>query len=159
MTPFCPTSDNLPSLYTSYLPYKVQHVILTTTQRILEECCFDFTRKWVPSILQEHGWDCAAAVELTKWTRILAMRSAKLPMQALELKRSSFNEILFSTNRLRHTAVHRLPTAARGIDQLIQSALRLTETLHDSPRGRGFLFVPGETTAGWVLHCPRPALI
>jgi len=55
-------------------------------------------------------------------------------MQALDLKESSLNVALFSTNKLRHTAVHRLPTTARGIDQLIRSALRLTETLHDPLR-------------------------
>jgi hypothetical protein len=124
----------MPSLYPSYFPYKVQHIILTTTQRILEECCFDFARKWVPSTLQEHGWDCAAAVELTKWTRILVKHSTKLPMQTLDLKGSSFNEVLIATNKLRHTAVHRLPTTARGVHQLIQSALRLTETLNDPLR-------------------------
>ena len=123
-------SGNLPSLYPSYLPYKVQHVILTTTQRILEECCYDFARNWLPSILQEHGWDCAAAVELTEWTRILAKRSAKLPMQALELKGSSFNEILSSATKMRHTAVHRLPTTTRSIGQFIESAMRLAEALH-----------------------------
>jgi hypothetical protein len=55
-------------------------------------------------------------------------------MQTLDLKGSSFNEVLIATNKLRHTAVHRLPTTARGVHQLIQSALRLTETLNDPLR-------------------------
>lgn len=42
-------ADNLatravPSLYPVNFPYKAQHFILTTTQRLLEECCFDFTQ-------------------------------------------------------------------------------------------------------------------
>ena len=129
-----PSADDVPSLYPSYLPYKVQHLILTTAQRVLEECCFGFAEKWLPSILRDHGWDCPAAVELTKWTRILARRSAQLPVDALKLKGPSLNEVLFSTNKLRHTAVHRLPTTARGIDQLIQSAMKLAETLSDPLR-------------------------
>src|SRR5215469_4868795 len=119
----------MPSLYPSYLPYHVQHLILTTAQRVLEECCFRFTKRWLPSILKYHGWDCAEAVELTKWTRILAKRSAStnLPMHALKLSGSTLQDILFATNKLRHTAVHRLPTSARGIGQLIQSAVKLAE--------------------------------
>jgi hypothetical protein len=38
-------------------------------------------------------------------------------------------EVFFSTNVLRHTAVHRLPTTARGIHKMIQSASRLAQTL------------------------------
>lgn len=84
-------------------------------------------------MLKYHGWDCAEAVELTKWTRILAKRSAStnLPMHALKLSGSTLQDILFATNKLRHTAVHRLPTSARGIGQLIQSAVKLAEALQD----------------------------
>ena len=43
-------------------------------------------------------------------------------------------EVFFSTNVLRLTAVHRLPTTARGIHKMIQSALRLAQTLGDHSR-------------------------
>ncbi|KAF2467964.1 uncharacterized protein BDR25DRAFT_233446, partial [Lindgomyces ingoldianus] len=127
-------NDSPLSLYPSYLPYSTQHTVLTTTQRILEECCFDFVKRWLPSILQDNGWDCAAAVELTKWTRILDKHSETLPNHALAVSGGSFHDILFSTHKLRHSAVHRLPTAARGLNQLIDSALRLTEALQDHLR-------------------------
>ncbi|KAF1979850.1 hypothetical protein BU23DRAFT_637267 [Bimuria novae-zelandiae CBS 107.79] len=124
----------IPSLYPSYLPYTIQHIILTTAQRILEECCFDFAKRWLPSIFQNNGWDCAAAAELTKWTRVLAKHSAKLPQYVFASSGFPLNEILFSTHKLRHSAVHRLPTTARGVSQLVESALRLTETLQDHLR-------------------------
>ncbi|PVH91099.1 hypothetical protein DM02DRAFT_706881 [Periconia macrospinosa] len=57
--PVQPVSDDLPSLYPSSIPYMAQHIILTTTQRILEECCFDFVKRWQPSIVLSKGWDCA----------------------------------------------------------------------------------------------------
>lgn len=85
-------------------------------------------------MLQEKGWECAAAVELTKWSRILAKHSEKLPKNVLALNSPPLNEVLFSTHKLRHSAVHRLPTTARGVNQLIESALRLTETLQDHVR-------------------------
>lgn len=85
-------------------------------------------------MLQDKGWDCAAAAELTKWTRILYNRSSELPQSALASSGSSLNKILMSTDTLRHSAVHRLPTTARGVSELIESALRLTETLQDYQR-------------------------
>ena len=69
----------------------------------------------------------------------MAKHSTKLLTQALELKGSSFNEILFSISKLRYTAVYRLLITARGIDQLIQSALRLTEMLNDFLRAARLL--------------------
>ena len=122
---------HIPSLYPSYLPFRVQHVILSTAQRVLEECCFDFAKKWFPSTLERRGWDCAAAVELTKWTRVLAKYSSSLPAHAFNVNGPSLNEVMFATSRIRHTAVHRLPTTARGVDGLIQSAMKMTEALQD----------------------------
>ncbi|KAH9213623.1 hypothetical protein DL95DRAFT_447010 [Leptodontidium sp. 2 PMI_412] len=123
------------SLYPSYLPYRTQHLILTVAQRQLEECCFDFATKWLPSLLEDHKWDCAEAAELTKWTRTLAKRCDKLPASALDnCSEAPPKEVFFSTNVLRHTAVHRLPTTARGIQKMIQSASRLAQTLGDQSR-------------------------
>lgn len=107
---------------------------MATVQRILEECCFDFTKKWLPSVVGGGGWDCAESVELTKWTRILAKRSGKLPAHAFAIHGSELHDILLSTHRLRHTAVHRLPTTARGISKLIEAAKKCTEALQDSIR-------------------------
>jgi DNA polymerase kappa len=126
--------EDIPSLYPSYLPYTVQHAILNTAQRVLEECCFEFAQQWLPSVLRSRQWDCAVAVELTKWTRILSKSSAELPADALKLRGSELTEILFTTNKLRHTAVHRLPTTARGIDAFLQAASKLAEALQDSLR-------------------------
>ena len=118
----------------SFVPPISGAAILMNVQRLLEECCFDFAKKRLPLVLQSHGWECASAVEVTKWTRILAKHTAKLPTDALKLSGAPFNDILSSMRKLRHTAVHRLPTTARGIEQLIQSALALTEALHDPVR-------------------------
>jgi hypothetical protein len=48
----------------TYLPSRLQHLILTQTQRLLEECCYNFAEKWFPSMLA-NGWDAPEAVELT----------------------------------------------------------------------------------------------
>jgi hypothetical protein len=125
----------VPSLYPVNFPYKAQHFILTTTQRLLEECCFDFTTTWLPSKLQENGWDCPEAVELTKWTKFLTKNYDLLPKESLDLgKDTTIKQVLLSTHNLRHSAVHRLPTSARGINQMVKSAARLAKTLCDPLR-------------------------
>ncbi|GKT44873.1 uncharacterized protein ColSpa_05054 [Colletotrichum spaethianum] len=121
----------VPSLYPSYLTYSTQHAILTNAQKALEECCFDFASRWFPDAIQQKGWDCASAVELTKWSSIFNKQMSRLPSHAIAPLSAPVTEVLFSTHELRHTAVHRLPTPARGISQMLKAALKLAETLQD----------------------------
>ncbi|OHE97565.1 hypothetical protein CORC01_07180 [Colletotrichum orchidophilum] len=129
-----PPYPGVPSLYPSYIPYNTQHTILTTTQRILEECCFDFANKWIPHVLQDRGWDCASAVELTKWTNVFKRVGPKLPANATTPAGTSIKEVLVRTHQLRHTAVHRLPTTARGVSQHLRAALKVAKCLQDVSR-------------------------
>jgi hypothetical protein len=85
--------------------------------------------------LEENKWDCAEAVELTKWTRTLPKRCEKLPASAIDNgSEAPLKEVFFSTNVLRHTAVHRLSTTAREVHKMVQSASRLAQTLGDHSR-------------------------
>jgi hypothetical protein len=90
-------------------------------------------------LLEEKKWNCPEAAELTKWTRILARLAEqganKLPSHAINNDSSvPLAKVLFSTASLRHSAVHRLPTSARGIDQMIQAASKFAKTLRDPLR-------------------------
>jgi len=120
--------------YSCDISYKVQHEILVAAQSILEKCCYEFARQWFPSMLQNAGWDCAEAVELTKWTQIIMKHSQRLPSHAFEAGMTLSGDLLTFVHLLRHTAVHRLRTTARGVSQLIQYALKFTKTLKDSSR-------------------------
>ncbi|KUL81336.1 hypothetical protein ZTR_10421 [Talaromyces verruculosus] len=126
------------SLYPIFFPYRAQHAILSKVQSALEDCCFEFVRKWQPAILEDRAWDCAAAVELTKWTRLLAKKAEKFPQHAFKIGNVPLNEILFATHKIRHTAVHRLPTTCLGVGALVESAVILAETLQDSLRTAKF---------------------
>ncbi|KAH8892394.1 hypothetical protein GQ53DRAFT_861628 [Thozetella sp. PMI_491] len=121
-------SLKLPSLYPSYFFYGTQHSILTKTQRVLEECCFEFATKNMPAVLERQKWDCAAAVELTQWTNVFT------ESKMTEFRTHEGKEVLRKVSRLRHTAVHRLPTTARGVCELLEFALRLTQYLQDDVR-------------------------
>ncbi|OTB00697.1 hypothetical protein M426DRAFT_65441 [Hypoxylon sp. CI-4A] len=125
----------LPSLYPTYIPYKAQHVILNEAQRMLEETCFEFAQKWLPAVLVEKGWDCASSVELTKWTRLLTTKADVIPSEAFHLTgMPPLAELLAATSKLRHSAVHRLWTTARGIQDLVKSAVALAVILGDHKR-------------------------
>ncbi|KAK1996816.1 hypothetical protein LX36DRAFT_722330 [Colletotrichum falcatum] len=125
---------NVPLIYPSHLPYGTQHAILTTAQRVLEECCFDFADRRFPNVLRKQGWDCALAVELTKWDKILARGISQLPSDSTTLSVFSIKDLLAPTRQLRHTAVHRLPATASGVREMLRAALRLTEALQDHTR-------------------------
>jgi hypothetical protein len=51
----------------TYLLSRLQHLILTQTQRLIEECRYNLAEKWFQSLLEANGWDVPEAVELTKW--------------------------------------------------------------------------------------------
>ena len=124
----------MPSRYPSYFPYNAQHSVLSGIQQALEECCFDFTKKWLPSEVENHEWDCAAAMELTEWTKCLAKWSPQLPDGSLQLRGSQLNTLLSTIRQIRHTAVHRLPITARSVNLLVLAAKRLAEALQDTLR-------------------------
>ncbi|KAL8939705.1 MAG: hypothetical protein Q9216_003219 [Gyalolechia sp. 2 TL-2023] len=127
-------SAGIPSLYPVQFPFRVQYSILARSQRLLEECCYDFTQKYAPDVLVEKRWDCAEAIELNKWTFAMMKKHGKLPAGAFKESSSGIHKILFAVNRLRHSAVHRLRISAKGILQIIHDAVRFAETLSDSAR-------------------------
>ena len=125
--------SSTPSLFPSNVPYQAQHALLVTTQNILEKCCYGFAKKWFPLELEATGLNCAEALELTKWTRIILKHSKWLPREAFAVEGSfSLEEILASVQPLRHTAVHRLRSTARGVHKLMRDSVTFAEALRDS---------------------------
>ena len=130
------------SLYPVYIPYKIQHLVLTRAQQILEECCYNFTTQWLPELLEQRRWDCKEAIELNKWTHAAMKRLDKLPLSLSSAFANdsalSLANVLVSVNKLRHSAVHRLPTTAKGILEMIHSATRFASVLRDTTREQQF---------------------
>ena len=124
----------MPSLYPVQFPFRVQYSILTRTQKLLEEYCYDFTQKYAPNLLTNKNWDCAEAIELNKWTLTFIKRYGKLPAGAFQKPNSSIQKVLLTVNKLRHSAVHRLRISAKGIVQMVDAAVKFAETLSDSVR-------------------------
>lgn len=125
----------IPSLYPLYIPYKIQHLVLTRTQHLLEECCYNFTAQWMPELHEQRNWDCPEAIELNTWTYAVVERLGKFPancFEAFDNPKMPLDDVLISINKLRHSAVHRLPTTAKGISELIRSAVRFATVLRDT---------------------------
>lgn len=130
-----PARDSSPTLFPVYLSYAVQHKLLNAVQRLLEECCYDFARTWVPSVIQEHGWDCAEAVEIGRWSEVLPPKFAYMNADATSLEsRDDLLDALRAISPLRHAAVHRLPTYGKGLEEMLEKALHLVQVLHDDSR-------------------------
>jgi hypothetical protein len=124
-----------PFLYISYFSYKVQHLILTNAQHLFIKKKKFFAIKSLPSLFENNRWDCAEAVKLTKWTRILAKRYDKFLIETIDNKFGlPFNEIFFSTNKFRYSAVYRFLINIKEFQQIIISVLRFAETIRDSIR-------------------------
>lgn len=109
--------------------------MLNFVQRLLEDCCYDFTAHWIPNLLTEKFWDCAQAVELGQWVQLLPQQFAKIQEDATTAQAAqALRTTLEATVRIRHAAVHRLPTNAHEVGRMIVKALDLTRALKDVSR-------------------------
>jgi hypothetical protein len=121
------------TLRPSVFPYEVQHYILSSSQQILEESCFQFMKRWLPSLLEKRGWTCATAVELTKWVRVIQKHLEILPKGCMNTEQKKcFKKTLTYITRLRHTAVHRLHLTSAELLKQVHSAYMLAEVLQDT---------------------------
>ena len=112
----------------------MQHKLLNAVQRLLEESCYDWAVKWLPTLLIERKWDCAEAVELGNWAETLPPRFQHISNSATSLESGhALKYALVTTHPLRHAAVHRLPTSAKGIQKMLDNALYLIKALYDTP--------------------------
>ncbi|KAL9131093.1 MAG: hypothetical protein Q9175_006854 [Cornicularia normoerica] len=122
-------------LHPVYLPFKTQHRILVSVQSLLEECCLEFGNTWVPDLMEARKWKEAESLELTEWTKRFLKYAKSLPPSAIKpVPGKSIAEVLFGTSTLRHSAVHRLPTSAAGILNMLSAAITFAEALDDSKR-------------------------
>jgi hypothetical protein len=124
-------------LRSTELPFRTQHIILPSAQRILEECCFEFAVKWAPDVLARNQWDCPEAVELNKITAALIDVCQQLPDGAVFPSLSvPLKQILRGTDDIRHSAVHRIRQTAQAVEKMIDVACQLAQALQDEQRLR-----------------------
>lgn len=112
--------------------YKCQHHVLAIVQQILEDACFNFTQTWLPAVLVENSWTCAAAIELTKWLNVMLKYLDTLPEDCIDLAGCNmFKTIRPCLAHLRHSVVHRLPLEPGRVLEMVDAALTLAKILRD----------------------------
>jgi hypothetical protein len=128
------TSTSL-GLTTVGFPFEAQHRVLLRVQQLLEEACFRFMEMWLPSMLAQHEWTCAAAIELTKSLTVIKTNLDILPADCMDAPTQTlFIEIAPHVAQLRHAAVHRLHLKHDEFLQRINCAHKLAGILHDLER-------------------------
>ncbi|KAL8655151.1 MAG: hypothetical protein Q9210_001061 [Variospora velana] len=94
-----------------------------------------FGNTWVPDLMEAHNWKEAESIELTQWIKRFSKHAKSLPLSAFDrVSGKGIAEVLFGTSNLRHSAVHRLPTSAAGILNMLSAAINFAEALKDSKR-------------------------
>lgn len=88
-----PSLTIIPTLHPVRLPYKAQHVVLFEVQMLLEECFYDFARKWLPALLEKQKCDCAIAIELTEWSHLIRKQAGKVCTISMSLFKQIYPHI------------------------------------------------------------------
>ncbi len=130
-------AHSIPRLHPVYLPFKTKHRALVLVQSLLEESCLEFGNTWVPDLMEAQKWHEAESIELTEWTKRFLKYAKSLPLPPSAIKPiagKSIAEVLFATSNLRHSAVHRHPTSAAGLLNMLSAAITFAEALNDSKR-------------------------
>lgn len=85
----------------------------------------------MPEVLETKGWSCPAAVELNIWVKVFRRKGQtlfKASAADVEVDHSFYKSLC----DIRHTAVHRLPMTAAGIDKCLRDGELFATLLDDS---------------------------
>lgn len=97
-------------------------------QKVLETACYEYGVRELSSIVQHRDWDCPESVKLNQWAELLG-HEGNLKRQGTG---KALKELLRSIAQIRHTAVHRLRTNSRGLEQFLADAEDLARILGDN---------------------------
>ncbi|EWY97480.1 hypothetical protein FOYG_02316 [Fusarium oxysporum NRRL 32931] len=115
-------------LFPVYLPFPTEHLLMEKLQKVLETACYEYGVRELSSIMQHRDWDCPESVELNQWAELLG-HEGNLKRQGTG---KALKELLRSIAQIRHTAVHRLRTNSRGLEQFLADAEDLARILGDN---------------------------
>ncbi|EMT72358.1 hypothetical protein FOC4_g10001808 [Fusarium odoratissimum] len=111
-----------------YLPFPTEHLLMEKFQKVLETACYEYGVRELSSVMQHRDWDCPESVELNQWAELLG-HEGNLKRQGTG---KALKELLRSIAQIRHTAVHRLRTNSRGLEQFLADAEDLARILGDN---------------------------
>ncbi|CAN9444882.1 unnamed protein product [Alternaria alternata] len=113
------------------LPLWDQHRILVRVQYALEKACFIFAQERLGGILQKEGWDCAEAVELNRWPKVLLTYQKECDLNSAQEVGKPLPSLLDSIVQLRHDAVHRARLTSNKLLERLADAVVLARLIQD----------------------------
>ncbi|KAF2818312.1 hypothetical protein CC86DRAFT_433839 [Ophiobolus disseminans] len=137
------------TLRPSAFSYNVQHHILSSSQQILEEACFRFMKRWLPSVLKKYGWTCAAAVKLTKW--LCKNNEGRNRLEIIHLRVDAWvKNIDHDTEVMKQEAEHRVCQ----LELMLQTTIAQQQNKISLAAGQGLI---ESITSELGLHHPNSA--
>ncbi|KAK2598037.1 hypothetical protein QQS21_005814 [Conoideocrella luteorostrata] len=138
-------AQHVMSRYLFFLPFRAQHRLFVHIQGVLEQVCYEYASRKLPSILKARHWECPEAVELNQWTREFMRRHAmfkKSPDVGVPL-----DDLFTSISSIRHVAVHRTRVHAGAIEKYLDDTERFMTLLGDTQHLERFAVLRRDTRA------------
>ena len=85
--------------------------------------------------MKAHNWHEVESIELTQWVKAFCTYTGDIPTSATRsVAGKDLKEVLYDTSSLRHAAVHRLPTTAADLVNMLRAAHSFTTALNNPLR-------------------------
>ncbi|RSL62657.1 hypothetical protein CEP54_005591 [Fusarium duplospermum] len=111
------------------LPLRVQNLILSRAQAILEVTCFEFAKEKMPGILESRKWRCSTAGELNLWVGEFNKRIVSFMNNVNKPKGYKISKCFQAATHIRHFAVHRRHLSTAHLQSLVNNAEGLCKIL------------------------------
>lgn len=114
------------------LPLRIQNLILSRVQAILELACFEFAKEKMPDILQRRKWSCPKAGELNLWVGEFNKRITSFKSNVNNPEGYEMSTCFQAATHIRHYAVHRKHLSTTHLQSLVNNAEGLCKILGNS---------------------------
>lgn len=114
------------------LPLRIQILILSHMQAILELACFEFAKEKMPDILDRRNWRCSKAGELNLWVREFNKKIALFKNNVNNPGGYELSECFQTATHIRHYAVHRRHLSTVHLQSLVNNAEGFCKILGNS---------------------------
>lgn len=121
-------------------PWPVQRKVFASIQSALEQCCFEYAKRWLPDLVASESWETFQRIGLTEWgARLKVMENTPANTMSRE-KGKTWWDVLLRVRELRHSNIHRDNLTASDVIDRIENATMLMKVLNDG------------NTASWILE-------
>ncbi|RSL67271.1 hypothetical protein CEP53_003060 [Fusarium sp. AF-6] len=114
------------------LPLRIQNLILSRVQAILELTCFEFAKEKMPKILENRKWRCPTAGELNLWVAEFNKRIVSFKNNVNKPEGYEISKCFQAATHIRHFAVHRRHLSMAHLQSLVNNAEGLCKILGNS---------------------------